>query len=182
MGNCQGFHESWVRSQVLESNQKPDIDPYVPIRKYQTQISCSKPLSAAVAAIHHHRRRDFRLERKSLIVLGLISLLKSTAIATGVSSTLAAMGISPFKASSIMPFLQVSKWLPNNWKVDKGGTLCMDEVAEASQLGGWVRVAYEIMEGVYRLQRRERRVVRVQKKEKREGVRVAEERMEGDGA
>jgi signal peptidase I len=40
------------------------------------------------------------------------------------------MGISPFKTSSIIPFLQGSKWLPCNesvaipttWEVDKGGT------------------------------------------------------------
>lgn len=57
-------------------------------------------------------------------------MMKSTAISGSTSAAMSAMGISPFKTSSIIPFLQGSKWLPCNesvpiattWEVDKGGT------------------------------------------------------------
>lgn len=63
--------------------------------------------------------------------MGLISLMKSTAGVSGSSTTaMGVCGVSPFKASSIIPFLQGSKWLPCNEPssysrrndVDKGGT------------------------------------------------------------
>ncbi|PQM39594.1 thylakoidal processing peptidase 1 chloroplastic [Prunus yedoensis var. nudiflora] len=145
--NCRGFHECWVRSRVFRSNQKPELDPSIPVRKYhQTQFSRSKPSSPAaktLPSLYTALAEEILGESsKSPIVLGLISLLKSTAFVAGVSSGQAAMGISPFKPGSIMPFLQVSKWLPCNEsvpvsilkEVDKGGTLCVDEVAEVPQL------------------------------------------------
>ncbi|BFG17896.1 thylakoidal processing peptidase 1 chloroplastic [Prunus yedoensis var. nudiflora] len=147
VGNCRGFHECWVRSRVFGSNQKPELDPSVPVRKYhQTQFSRSKPSSLAaktLPSLYTALAEEILGESsKSPIVLGLISLLKSTAFVAGVSSGQAAMGISPFKPGSIMPFLQVSKWLPCNEsvpvsilkEVDKGGTLCVDEVAEVPLL------------------------------------------------
>lgn len=63
--------------------------------------------------------------------MGLISLMKSTAGMPGSSATsMGVFGISPFKATAIIPFLQGSKWLPCNEPgtvpesdyVDKGGT------------------------------------------------------------
>ncbi|XP_076913619.1 thylakoidal processing peptidase 1, chloroplastic-like [Bidens hawaiensis] len=64
--------------------------------------------------------------RPSPIVVGLISLIKSTAAAPGGGCGLGAFGISPLKASSVIPFLHASKWLPCNEintssEVDKGG-------------------------------------------------------------
>ncbi|GAA0157198.1 serine protease [Lithospermum erythrorhizon] len=63
----------------------------------------------------------------SPIILGLISLMKSSGNLSGSS-----MSISPIKASSVLPFLHVSKWLPCNVplsvgkrpssEVDRGGT------------------------------------------------------------
>ncbi|KAM1998798.1 hypothetical protein ACFX16_006297 [Malus domestica] len=147
-GNCRGFQECWVRSWVFRSNQKPDLDPAVPVRNYQTQFSRSKHSTAAVKplpSLYTALTEEILGEScKSPIVLGLISLLKSTAIAIGVSSAPACLGISPFKSGSVMLFffLQVSKWLPCNEsvpvsimkEVDKGGALCVDDIAEASQL------------------------------------------------
>ncbi|WJX34880.1 tripeptidyl-peptidase II Tpp2 [Trifolium repens] len=58
-------------------------------------------------------------------------MMKSTSVVSGsTSAAMGIMGISPFKTSSIIPFLQGSKWLPCNesvaipttWEVDKGGT------------------------------------------------------------
>lgn len=61
--------------------------------------------------------------------MGLVSLMKSTACVSGSSATsMGVFGNSPFKATSIFPFLQGSKWLPCNESVpesdyvDKGGT------------------------------------------------------------
>ncbi|KAK5831797.1 hypothetical protein PVK06_015596 [Gossypium arboreum] len=47
---------------------------------------------------------------KNLIIVGLISLIKSTAY--GSYSSITTIGIASFKATSIIPFLQGSKWLP----------------------------------------------------------------------
>lgn len=66
---------------------------------------------------------------KSPVVLGLMSMLKSVASASGSSSiTTGIFGASSFKATSIIPFLQGSKWLPGydirshvSDDVDKGG-------------------------------------------------------------
>lgn len=68
-------------------------------------------------------------------------MMKSTACATGSSATvLGFFGGSPFKPSSILPFLQGSRWLPGNNKaipvpesgdVDRGGTAQCCEVVES---------------------------------------------------
>ncbi|AEC08389.1 unnamed protein product [Arabidopsis thaliana] len=78
---------------------------------------------------------------QSPLVMGLISILKST---TGhESSTMNVLGVSSFKASSIIPFLQGSKWIKNPPvidDVDKGGTVCDDDDDKESRNGGsgWV--------------------------------------------
>lgn len=83
---------------------------------------------------------------QSPLVMGLISILKSTS-AHESSSTMNVLGISSFKASSIIPFLQGSKWMKNPPEfddVDKGGTLCDDDDKEFSDKesrgggSGWV--------------------------------------------
>ncbi|CAA2960043.1 thylakoidal processing peptidase 1, chloroplastic-like [Olea europaea subsp. europaea] len=61
---------------------------------------------------------------KSPLAMGLISLMKQS---TGVPNV-GVFGISTFKTSSIIQFLQGSKWLPCNelasTEVDRGGTQC----------------------------------------------------------
>ncbi|KAG7573096.1 LexA/Signal peptidase-like superfamily [Arabidopsis suecica] len=80
---------------------------------------------------------------QSPLVMGLISILKSTS-AHESSSTMNVLGVSSFKASSIIPFLQGSKWMKNPPEVDdvdKGGTLCDDDDEDKeSRSGGsgWV--------------------------------------------
>lgn len=69
-------------------------------------------------------------------------MMKSTAGVSAASSAATmggVFGISPIKTSSIIPFLQGSKWLPCNesvpdptWEVDKGGTPSVVEAASAS--------------------------------------------------
>ncbi|KAL3840360.1 hypothetical protein ACJIZ3_024951 [Penstemon smallii] len=64
----------------------------------------------------------------SPVVVGLISLMKQSMGASSYSSSgvSTVLGISPIKVSSIIPFLQGSKWLPCNeptaTEVDRGGT------------------------------------------------------------
>ncbi|TYI28020.1 hypothetical protein ES332_A05G215800v1 [Gossypium tomentosum] len=66
---------------------------------------------------------------KNLIIMGLISLIKSTIY--GSYSSVTTIGIASFKATSIIPFLQGSKWLPcyepnpgklDSSEADRGGT------------------------------------------------------------
>lgn len=70
------------------------------------------------------------------IVVGLISLMKSTAY--GSFSPATTMGIAPFKAASILPFFQGSKLLPCNEpessEVDRGGTKNDDKKALTMEL------------------------------------------------
>lgn len=90
--------------------------------------------------------------KSSPLVVGLISFMKSSAVVSGVSSSMGVSGISPVKASSIIPFLQGSKWMPCNdpvrgsggYEVDKGGTVdegeeegdCFEDVSKGfSQRG-----------------------------------------------
>ncbi|KAL1192763.1 Thylakoidal processing peptidase 1 [Cardamine amara subsp. amara] len=83
---------------------------------------------------------------QSPLVMGLISILKSTSAPESTTMN-NVLGVSPFKASSIIPFLQGSKWMKNPPEVDnvdKGGTVCDDVDKELSKLessggsGGWI--------------------------------------------
>ena len=78
-------------------------------------------------------------------------MMKSTIGVSGSSTAaMGVFGISPFKTSSIIPFLQGSKWLPCNesvpdptsWEVDKGGTQRFEEAAAVADAdsgkSGWL--------------------------------------------
>ncbi|XWS21129.1 hypothetical protein CRYUN_Cryun30bG0029100 [Craigia yunnanensis] len=128
LGSCssRSVQECWLRSRFLSPNKKSEIDTSPP-RTYQ----------ASAADLRHPRSNMYsNLAAEILkdgcnnpIIVGLISLMKSTAYSSCSSAT--TMGISPFKAASIIPFLQGSKWLPCNepaavgpesTEVDRGGT------------------------------------------------------------
>lgn len=76
----------------------------------------------------------------------LISMLKSTANVSCSSATtsMGSFGISPFKAASILPFLQGSKWLssnepgpgpgPGNCEIDRGGSMAIEEKSVSFQI------------------------------------------------
>ncbi len=53
----------------------------------------------------------------SPIAIGLAALVKSTAVVLGSSAPMGCLGVSPMKASSVLPFLQASKWFPYNSRV-----------------------------------------------------------------
>lgn len=135
VGNCRAVQECWVRSRIFGPNQKSELDPSNTVRNYRSDIrrpkpaSCAKNSASLCATLVGEILGD---NCKSPIILGLISMMKSTACASGSSTAaLGVFGISPIKASSILPFLQGSKWLPCNSEsasglVDKGGTQCCE--------------------------------------------------------
>ncbi|XP_021718728.1 thylakoidal processing peptidase 1, chloroplastic-like [Chenopodium quinoa] len=67
----------------------------------------------------------------SPVAAGLMSLVNSAIFGGSISSPMGSMGVAPLRGASIIPFLQVSKWLPCNEPalirstsndVDRGGT------------------------------------------------------------
>ncbi|KAL7615846.1 thylakoidal processing peptidase 1, chloroplastic [Lactuca sativa] len=118
---CRIFHEVFSRPRIF---QNPDRDPVAGYGPAATAGSrCSVSAYATLAC-------DFlgveTSSKPSPLVVGLISLVKSTATGGGVGGGSGVFGISPLKASSMIPFFQGSKWLPcneiNSTEVDKGGT------------------------------------------------------------
>lgn len=115
---CRILHDVFNRPRVFHT---PDRDPAVTFR-HPPSTTASSFASVACDLLGMET-----YSKPSPIVVGLISLLKSTATGGGCSGTGNGMlGISPLKASSIIPFLHGSKWLPcneiNSSEVDKGGT------------------------------------------------------------
>ncbi|CAH2060030.1 unnamed protein product [Thlaspi arvense] len=135
-GDLRSCFEYLVRPMFF--SQKPDLDKSPRIRP--------APMYTSIA------REIIGEGRQSPFVMGLISILKSSS-ATESSSTVNVLGVSPFKASSIIPFLQGSKRLnpPEIDDIDRGGTACDDdddgkelgklefsEYKESSGGSGWV--------------------------------------------
>lgn len=135
---CRFFHEcsTTIRSRIFHPpSQKPESN-YSDFRRSKPK---PRPLSSTYSArsfssgsVCSSLAAEFLSEScsKSPLVVGLISLMKSSC---GPSATMSVLGISPLKASSILPFFQGSKWLPCNVpstigssaaraEVDKGGT------------------------------------------------------------
>ncbi|XP_071742672.1 thylakoidal processing peptidase 1, chloroplastic-like [Rutidosis leptorrhynchoides] len=118
------FHEVFARPRIF---QTPERDSATVYRRPSTASSVSSYASIAGELLGIEG-----CSRPSPIIVGLISLVKSTAVGGGSgggSGGLGGLGISPLKASTIIPFLQGSKWLPcneiNSSEVDKGGTRTM---------------------------------------------------------
>lgn len=118
VGNCRAVHECWIRSRFFGSNQKPEFDPTGSVRNYHSDVRPSnsrcwvKNSASSFGTLAGEIVGD---SCRSPLVLGLISIMKSTAV-TSVSSPMAmgVFGVSSFNAASIIPFLQGSKWLPCN--------------------------------------------------------------------
>ncbi|KAJ9674546.1 hypothetical protein PVL29_023843 [Vitis rotundifolia] len=135
VGNCRSIHECWVRSRLFCPNQKPEVDSPVPSRAYQADYRRPKAncwANVSTSAYSTLAGEVFGDSCRNPLIVGLISLMKSS---TGVSeSSMGVFGVSPLKATSILPFLQGSKWLPCNEpiqgsvgdEVDKGGTQFCD--------------------------------------------------------
>ncbi|WCJ35354.1 Peptidase S24/S26A/S26B/S26C family protein [Euphorbia peplus] len=137
VGNCRAFHDCWLRSRVFASpaNQNTEFEPPAPrTRDFQSGYRRPSPSPKGFsgkgsASFYSSFAREVCGDScTSTIAIGLISMLKSTAGIPATSGS-GVFGISPFKASSILPFLQGSRWLPCNEPspvsksrdIDKGG-------------------------------------------------------------
>ncbi|XVF63967.1 hypothetical protein PTKIN_Ptkin09bG0129200 [Pterospermum kingtungense] len=120
--SSRSVQECWLRSRF----KKSDVDPS-PLRAHHASATdLRNPRSSMYSTLAAEILKD---GCNNPIIVGLVSLLKSTAYGSCSSAT--TMGISPLKASSIIPFLQGSKWMPCNepapvgpegCEVDRGGT------------------------------------------------------------
>ncbi|XWS14646.1 hypothetical protein CRYUN_Cryun35bG0027100 [Craigia yunnanensis] len=111
LGSCssRSVHECWLRSPFLFPKQKSDVDPS-PHRTYHASAADFRhPRLSMYSSVAAEILKD---GCNNPIIVGLISLMKSTAYGSCSSAT--TMGISHFKAASIIPFWQGSKWLPSN--------------------------------------------------------------------
>nr|XP_034895298.1 uncharacterized protein LOC118034179 [Populus alba] len=136
VGNCRYLNECFIRSRIFASpattttTHNSDIEPPGPRTGTDFRRRNLKRNYSNSAAMYSTMAGEIFGDncKGSAIAVGLVSLMKSTA---GVScSNMGACGISPFKAVSILPFLQGSRWLPCNEavlgsrspEVDRGGT------------------------------------------------------------
>ncbi|KFK43000.1 hypothetical protein AALP_AA1G066400 [Arabis alpina] len=124
--------ECWVRPRFLTSNQKPDLD----------KSTGSNPRVRPVSMYSTIARELLEEGSKSPLVLGMISIMKLTGVATelsgmGMGMNLNVLGISPFKTSSVIPFFKGSRWMPCSIPatlstdiadVDRLGTVCDSKV------------------------------------------------------
>ncbi|CAA2957780.1 thylakoidal processing peptidase 1, chloroplastic-like [Olea europaea subsp. europaea] len=124
---CAGsrfLHECASRTRIFRHPppQKPDSS-YSDFRRAKPSpgpVGVSvQPMSSMYSMLAEEILGD---NSRSPVIMGLISLMKQS---MGTSNA-GVLGISPIKASSIIPFLQGSKWLPCNepasTEVDRGGT------------------------------------------------------------
>jgi len=126
VANSRCVQECWIRTRLFGATQKTELDSSAGgVRNFSRPNCWAQSTYSTLAG-------EFLGDGfKSPIILGLISVMKSTAGVSGSSAAAAGIfGISPFKTNSIIPFLPGSKWLPCNesipdatsWEVDKGGT------------------------------------------------------------
>ncbi|KAK1395721.1 thylakoidal processing peptidase 1, chloroplastic-like [Heracleum sosnowskyi] len=86
----------------------------------------------------------------SPISMGLSSILKSTNVVPGTGSS---FGVSQLKASFVLPFTQVSKWLPCNVmsggsKVEQVGTKCEKSKNFVDQVGSNCDKSKSLVDGI----------------------------------
>ncbi|KAM3341961.1 thylakoidal processing peptidase 1, chloroplastic [Capsicum galapagoense] len=118
------FHPPWAKSDPNHSDirrSKPKPRPVSSAYSFRDFSSSSSICSSVAAEL-------IGGSSKSPLIVGLISLMKPSCG----TSPMNVLGISPLKASSFLPFLPGSRWLPCNEpsgtgssasaEVDKGGT------------------------------------------------------------
>ncbi|KAH8488123.1 hypothetical protein H0E87_023983 [Populus deltoides] len=158
VGNCRYLNECFIRSRIFASpattttTHNSDIEPPGPRTGTDFRRRNLKKNYSNSAAMYSTMAGEIFGDncKGSAIAVGLVSLMKSTA---GVScSNMGACGISPFKAVSILPFLQGSRWLPCNEavlgsrspEVDIGGTGTVKSVEKVSESKSSTSVSFQI--------------------------------------
>ncbi|CAK9150363.1 unnamed protein product [Ilex paraguariensis] len=133
VGPCRLFHECFIKSRLFQPNPKPETNYSAEFRRPKAKPSCWPSNSSS--SMYSTIAGEFLGENfKTPLAAGLISLMKSSAGVSGVSSMGMINGISSFNVSSLVQFLPGSKWLPcnepsigsGNSEVDRGGTLCSE--------------------------------------------------------
>ncbi|ESQ36225.1 hypothetical protein EUTSA_v10008025mg [Eutrema salsugineum] len=99
-GDVRSCFECWVRPRFFGHNQKPDMD----------KSSGSNTLARPASMYSTIAREILEEGSQSPLVLGMISIIKLTAPPELLGMNV--LGISPFKTSSVIPFLRGSKWMP----------------------------------------------------------------------
>ncbi|TKY75109.1 thylakoidal processing peptidase 2 [Spatholobus suberectus] len=138
VSNSRCVQECWIRTRLFGATHKADLDSHAGgVRSFARP----KPNYWAQSTNSTLAGEFLGDGCKNPIILGLISMMKSTAGVSGSSgAALGIFGISPFKTTSIIPYLPGSKRLPCNesvpdpttWEVDKGGTRQVVSNAESS--------------------------------------------------
>lgn len=125
---CAGtrfLHECAIRSRIFQHS--PSRKPDSSYAEFRRPSSSSNRINSMAFVYSTLSEEIVGGNSQSTLAVGLSSLIKSV----GACSKVNVLGISPLKASSIIPFLQGSKWLPCNepssTEVDRGGTLCSNE-------------------------------------------------------
>ncbi|KAI3762903.1 hypothetical protein L1987_53345 [Smallanthus sonchifolius] len=128
---CRIFQDIFARPRIFQARER---DPGTSYRPAASAASGSSFSTYATLAGEFLGVESY--SKPSPLVVGLISLIRSTAAGGSAGSGSGVFGISPLKASSVIPFLQGSKWLPcneiNSTEVDKGGTRTMKNDQPAS--------------------------------------------------
>ncbi|XP_030446951.1 probable thylakoidal processing peptidase 2, chloroplastic [Syzygium oleosum] len=132
LNSCRLLQECWVRSRVLCPGQKPDPSEFSPPRPgFGFSSRAAAAAGGGCSSYSTLAAEALGAECRSPIVVGLISAMRSLSSNSCSANSMGIFGISPIKASSIIPFLEGSKWLPCNEAlpgsacndVDKGGTV-----------------------------------------------------------
>ncbi|KAK7828589.1 thylakoidal processing peptidase 1 [Quercus suber] len=84
VGNCKTVGDCWIRTRIFGPNQKTEFEPASTVRNYHSDLRRSSLLENIAGEIIGENS-------KSPIVLGLISVMRSTACASGTSAT--ALGV-----------------------------------------------------------------------------------------
>ncbi|CAM8936617.1 unnamed protein product [Rhodiola kirilowii] len=155
-GNSRVVQDCWIRSRLFGANQKPEVEAPKTYKSNGGGVGGGcRFMSGASASMYRTIAGELLGDSvRNPVILGLIAMMKSSAVVSGCGSCagLGVFGVSPFKASSIMPFLQGSKWLPctealpdARGVVDKYGTVtCIEKDKDQSEMsvkmakGNWL--------------------------------------------
>ncbi|CAL0327046.1 unnamed protein product [Lupinus luteus] len=110
------LQECWIRSSLFGTNHRTDPDPSTGVRSYHSPRRRNCSLKNSASAAYTTLAGDIVGDNcNNPILLGLISMMKSTASVSASSTTaMGVLGISSFKTTSILPFFQGSKSNPCN--------------------------------------------------------------------
>ncbi|EOA38045.1 hypothetical protein CARUB_v10009515mg [Capsella rubella] len=106
-GDVRSCFESWVRPRFCGHSQIPDIDKAPGSNSWGPS---SSPRARPASMYSTIAREILEEGSKSPLVLGMISIMRLTGAPELPGMNV--FGISPFKTSSVIPFLRGSKWMP----------------------------------------------------------------------